>query len=377
MYLMVFSSRQLIIIFHPKSKEVNAQKLKVTRDYSFFLSDDVELLAPKKESSYQKTPVHNSDERPTEVAWKNKQPLVNGGKIVPRSYENWKLVTGPGHLAPKSRSNYKLSSTNKPSKTSADSRKQLSSNSGNGLSQPLVSKGLPSKMLVGNKSLTPGMKNPGIGVQKPLSSKLHSVNGEQKSFLSKLHSAVPEQCVEQRKDVREQNKPKMISKQPVASTKAQIKKPLTQIPKHSDLQDHCPKKKIGKRYYDEVEDEMDVSRMMGSMFNYNPNKFVDDDDDADMEAGFDEIMKEERRRLMKSYFCMWGCGTSRASDDQTHWQHMSGHVLLSWQIVLSLWLQFQNATMIWMRDAVTLSWTRVCLWCNTYITHLRLRNITF
>lgn len=31
---------------------------------------------------------------------------------------------------------------------------------------------------------------------------------------------------------------------------------------------------------------------------YNPNKFVDEDDDADMEVGFDEIMKEERRRLV-------------------------------------------------------------------------------
>ncbi|TKY70002.1 SPT protein [Spatholobus suberectus] len=294
-------------------KEVKAQKLKVTRDYSFLLSDDVELPAPKKEPPSRKTPVHNSEVRSAQITGKSKQPLVNGGKIVRGSDENLKLVTGSGHVAPKSGSNYKLSSINKSSKASADSRKQLSSISGNGPGRPEGPKGLPSKMpgsSMGNKSLTPGMKNPVNGVQKPLSSKLHSVNGLpkslssklhsvnvwQKPLSSKLHSTVPKQSVKQREDLREQNKPKMISKPPVASTKAQINKPLKQNPKCSNLQDHRPKNKVvGKRYYDEAEDEMDVSRMIRSMFNYNPNKFVNDDDDDDMEAGFDEIMKEERR----------------------------------------------------------------------------------
>ena len=31
---------------------------------------------------------------------------------------------------------------------------------------------------------------------------------------------------------------------------------------------------------------------------YNPNKFVDDDDDDNMEAGFDEILREEKRRFV-------------------------------------------------------------------------------
>lgn len=31
---------------------------------------------------------------------------------------------------------------------------------------------------------------------------------------------------------------------------------------------------------------------------YNPNRYRDDDDDSDMEANFDEILKEERRRLV-------------------------------------------------------------------------------
>ncbi|XP_052725482.1 uncharacterized protein LOC108336206 isoform X3 [Vigna angularis] len=283
-----------------EQKQAKAQKLKVTRDYSFLLSDDVEFAAPERETPSHKTLVHNSGQ----VARKN----VNGGKIGRGCDENRKHVTGPGHLAPKSGSNYKISSINRYSKASVDSRKQLSSNSGNGLVRPLK---MPVSTL-GNKSLAPDMKNPVNGVhkplssklhsasgaQKPLSSKVHSVNGVQKPLSSKLHSTVPKQSLEQRNSLQEQNKSKMISKQPVASTKAQINKPLKQIPKQSNLQDQRPKNKVRKRCDDEAEDEMDVSRMIRSMFNYNPNKFVDEDDDADMEVGFDEIMKEERRRLV-------------------------------------------------------------------------------
>ncbi|KAL2348962.1 hypothetical protein Fmac_002962 [Flemingia macrophylla] len=305
---------------------VKAQKLKVARDYySFLLSDDVELPAPKKESPSPKTPVDNSEGQPAQVAGKSKQPFINGCKIVRRSGENRKRVNGAGHLAPKSGS--KSSSTNKFSKVSTDSRKQLSSNSGNGSGRPVGSKSLPSKMpvsIMGNKSLTPGMRNHVIGVQKPVSSKLHSINGVQRPLSSKLHSvngvqkplssklysvngvqkplssklpsSVPKQSVEQRKDLREQNKPKMISKQSVASTKAQINKPLKQIPKRYDLEDHHPKNKVRKQYYEDDLDEMDFSSTIRRMFNYNSHKFDDDDDDVDdMEAGFDEIMKEERR----------------------------------------------------------------------------------
>lgn len=168
------------------------------------------------------------EERSGQVTGKS----VSGGKIVRGSDENRKHVSGPGHLAPKSGSNYKISSINRNSKASVDSRKQLSSNSGNGLGRPLK---MPVST-IGNKSLAPDMKNPVNGVhkalssklhsasgaQKPLSSKLHSVNGVQKPLSSKLHSVLPKQSVEQRNSLREQNKPKMISKQPVASTKVQV-----------------------------------------------------------------------------------------------------------------------------------------------------------
>lgn len=31
-------------------------------------------------------------------------------------------------------------------------------------------------------------------------------------------------------------------------------------------------------------------------FSYNPRRYANDDDDSDMEANFDDIMREEKRR---------------------------------------------------------------------------------
>lgn len=278
-------------------KQVKAEKLKVTRDYSFLLSDDAELPAPSKEPPSRNISVRSSVGQAAQVAGRSKQSMSNGGKLVRSSGEDRKLVARASHLAPKPQSNYKLSSASQASKASVDSRKQigsngrngqqLGSNSGNGPGRPVGPKGLPSKMPVhsmGNKSVTPGMRNPANGVQRPPT--------------SRVPSSVPKH-VEQRRDVREQNKPRILPKQPVSSSKAQISKPpLKQIPKRSDLPDQRPKSKVGKRRADESEDEMDVSRMIRSMFNYNPNRFVDDDDDDNMEAGFDEILREEKRSAL-------------------------------------------------------------------------------
>ncbi|TKY58763.1 SPT protein [Spatholobus suberectus] len=269
----------------PKVSEmkVKAQKLKNTRDYSFLLSDDVELPAPSKGPPPQNMPIRNSEGRLAQVPSRSKLPLSNGGKHVRASHEERKLGSAAGRLPPKSGSSYKTSSTSKPSMAPTDSRRQLGNNSGNGPGRPVGPKSLPSKISVGttgNKSSTPAIKNP--------------VNGTQKSLPSKTHPSIPRQNVEQRKDIRELNRPKMTPKQPVASSKPQINKPLKQNSMHTASQDHRPKPKVPRRPYDDEEDEMDISNMIRSMFNYNPKKFVDDDDDDNMEAGFDEIMREER-----------------------------------------------------------------------------------
>ncbi|RYR27494.1 hypothetical protein Ahy_B01g051521 [Arachis hypogaea] len=237
---------------------VNAQKLKNTRDYSFLLSDDAELPAPSKATQPQKVSVRNSEGRPAQVPGRSKQPL---SELRPGSMTS--------HLPPKPGPNNKLSSSSKPSTSSEHSRRQLGNNSANGPGRPIGPK-VPSKMSVGTTN----------GFRKPLPPKA-------------THSSILGHSVEARKDALEPNKPKMIPKQSVASSKPQNNKPVKQNPIAS--QDHRPKKKVATRHPDDVEDDMDISRMIRSMFNYNPNKFADQDDDDNMEAGFDEILKEERR----------------------------------------------------------------------------------
>ncbi|KAI4314468.1 hypothetical protein L6164_027374 [Bauhinia variegata] len=265
--------------------KIKAQKIKDTRDYSFLLSDDAEPPAPTKEAPSRNVAVRNSDARPAQVPGKSKQALSSGRKQVHGSQEDRRPVSAAGRLPPKSGSSNKLVSTSKPSMTYSDSRKQLGNSSGNGPGRPVGPKGLPSKTPVaalGTKSLASGVRNPVNGVQKP--------------FPSKVQSSTPKQIVEQRKEYREPNKPKMMPKQPVASSKPQINKPLRPNPTRPVSQDHCPKKRPVRRYSDDEDDDGGRAiSMIRKMFGYNPNKFADMDDDDDMEANFDEIMKEERR----------------------------------------------------------------------------------
>ncbi|XP_020223865.1 protein SPT2 homolog isoform X1 [Cajanus cajan] len=298
----------------PKVREmkVKAQKLKNTRDYSFLLSDDAELPAPSKARPPQNMPIRNSEGRPAQVPARSKLPLSNG-KHVHASHEERKLGTAAGRLPPKSGSSYTTSSTGKPSMASSDSRKQLGNINGNGPGRPVGPKGLPPKVSVatsGNKSSTPGIKNHVNSMQKSLPSKTHpsipkqsmeqripkqsmeqripKQSTEQRIPKQSVEQRIPRQSVEQRKDIREINRPKMTPKQ-------QINKPLKQNSMRTASQNHRPKPKVARRPFDDEEDEMDISNMIRSMFNYNPRNFVDDEDDDDMEAGFDEIMREERR----------------------------------------------------------------------------------
>lgn len=44
---------------------------------------------------------------------------------------------------------------------------------------------------------------------------------------------------------------------------------------------------------------MTIGNLLACIFcRYNPRKYADVDDDSDMEANFDDILKEERRRLV-------------------------------------------------------------------------------
>ncbi|KAE9613310.1 putative mitochondrial carrier domain-containing protein [Lupinus albus] len=273
----------------PKISEkiAKAQKIKGTRDYSFLLSDDAPV--PKKEAPPQNISMRNSEGRPAQVTGKSKQPMMSGGKLVRGSGEDRKSVSGASHLCHQSGSNYKLTSASKAGNASADSRKQLSSSSGN---RPAVSR----KQLASNSGNGPGDSrrqlgsNSGSGPGRPVGPKglpskkpvitmmntssipgIRSlVNGVHRPMPSKVHLSVPKQNVEQRKDLREQNKPKLVPRQPLVSSKAQVNKPpLKQNPMHSKSQDHHPRNKIVKRCTDDDgEDGIDIRSMIRSMFKF-------------------------------------------------------------------------------------------------------------
>ncbi|RVX23971.1 hypothetical protein CK203_000660 [Vitis vinifera] len=273
--------------------KVKAQKLKNTRDYSFLLSDDAEFPAPRKEPPPRKAPVPNSESRSVQLPQKSippksKPPLSNTGRQAPSSREERKPVSMNGQIQAKAGSQ-KLVSASKPNLMSVDSRKQLGTNNGAGPGRPVGPKSLPSKMPVSSaekKASAPGARS--------------SMSSLHKAPPSKLHPSIPRQNLDQKRQFQDSNKGKMMPKQRVDSSRPQINKPLKQMSSHSTLSDHRPKKKPVRRYSDDEDDDEDgkAINMIRRMFGYNPNKYAgrdDDDDDSDMEANFDDILKEERR----------------------------------------------------------------------------------
>ncbi|TMW91477.1 hypothetical protein EJD97_014296 [Solanum chilense] len=47
--------------------------------------------------------------------------------------------------------------------------------------------------------------------------------------------------------------------------------------------------------HEEEEDGAEAISMIRRMFRYNPNRYQDEDDTSDMEANFDDILREEKR----------------------------------------------------------------------------------
>ncbi|KAA8531494.1 hypothetical protein F0562_006153 [Nyssa sinensis] len=276
----------------PRAKnevKTKIQKIKDTRDYSFLLSDDAELPAPTKVLPPRNVSVPNSEARsaPAPAPPKSKQSLYNTSRNIVNGREERKSMSTGSQMQPKTGS-HKLSSASKPNLTPVDSRKQLGHNNGIGPGRPLGQKRLPSK-------------TPATTMEKKVSAPTakSSMPVVHKQPSSKLHTSVPKKPLEQRKEIQESSKAKLIPKQLVSSSRPQINKPPAKLSSRATLQDDRPKKKPVRQQYSD-DDEDDGGRaisMIRKMFGYNPNKFAgyDDDDDSDMEANFDDIMKEEKR----------------------------------------------------------------------------------
>ncbi|KAJ4965384.1 hypothetical protein NE237_017233 [Protea cynaroides] len=274
--------------------KVKAQKLKDARDYSFLLSDDAELPATQKEPP----PRNVSDARSAQVSLKsNKQTMVkHGSRPVSNGREERKPISinrqiqpqaRPHKAAPTSRPN--SAPTSRPNSSSSDPRKQLGSNAGNGPGRPVGSKGFPSKMsapTMDKKVPAVAAKNNVAALQKPASLKVNPL--AQKKYL------------EQKREIREPNKAREPDKGRVMAKQAVPSKPQVKDPRRdlvrATKQEYQPKKQPARRKFDEEDDELDYSSMIRNMFGYNPNKYAGrDDEDSDMEANFDDILREERK----------------------------------------------------------------------------------
>ncbi|GLU20199.1 hypothetical protein SLE2022_364100 [Rubroshorea leprosula] len=317
----------------PKISEFKrkVEKLKMARDYSF-LSNDAEFSVPTKDPPPRNISVPNSEAQPAHLMLKSKQTLRNASTNFPGVREERKSVSlnGQGHARAQS---YKPISAGKPNLTSIDSKKQLGINNGIGPGRPGGVKAFSLKSpsaAMNKKTPIPGVRNLPPNMQKAPSSKMHLSNSkqvvEQKRVMQEhtngmLKRPVPPSMSKQPVPVpssmskrpvpssmskqpapssmsklpppssmSKRPPPSSLSKQPVPSSmsRSQIKKaPPKQVSSRGTTQIQQPKK---KRLSEEDEALEEIRRM------FNTQRYAGrDDDDSDMEANFDEIMKEERR----------------------------------------------------------------------------------
>ncbi|KAH0459959.1 hypothetical protein IEQ34_010622 [Dendrobium chrysotoxum] len=208
-----------------------AQTLKDMRDYSFLLSDDVDL-PDNKES--QPASCHISapkpDARSAQAALKSKIPI--SGSLM-KSTSNGHGMKNAVHAA-------------RPIQTKLPMK-------GTHLSRPLPSSSEPKKI--------PGGKVSGIGQSRSVVPKPLAVTS------------------------------KVFVQSKVPSSTSQPPKPISS----RNIHDESLKKKPVKGRSDE-DNDVDAIQMIRNMFQYNPSKYADaDDDDRGMEADFSQIEKEERR----------------------------------------------------------------------------------
>ncbi|KAK6128558.1 hypothetical protein DH2020_037702 [Rehmannia glutinosa] len=293
--------------------------LKNTRDYSFLLSEDAEVPAslkspPPRNVSGPKTGVQLllyalwffgglEDARSAQIPPPRSKQVVNDRG---REASNGRDIRKPMHASSQSRPKVGPERTAPAGKLSIESRRQLGSNNGSGPGRPLASKGVPSKSPVPNsgKANPAVAKNAMAGLHKPTPSTQqsvvrkptpsHSQSGVHRPAPSRVQPSVLKKPPVQR-EYQETSKPKVMSKQALPSSRDQLKRPPPKPPARHSVADERPKPKPKRQLYDEDSDDDNAINMIRQMFRYNPNKFQDDDDVSDMEANFDDIMREEKR----------------------------------------------------------------------------------
>ncbi|WOL15311.1 hypothetical protein Cni_G24092 [Canna indica] len=295
-----------------KEYKNKAQTLKDMRDYSFLLSDDADLPTEKEQTTSRGPSASKSDGRPAQTTSKSKLSIGKPAKLPSIANGLKNTYSSKHHLQRKiGLANEALA--NRPRPALAEARKFSSTAVGNTSGKPLGSNTLQRKV----PAQLAGVKRPPNKVvndprlKKDLSTaKPHSALQKRPTQLEQKRPAQLEQKrpaqleqkrpaqleqkrpiqLEQKRPTQRQDQVRKIVKQPIPSQKSQPSK--QNLSRHN--LDARPKKRPAGRDLSDEED-VDYRSLIRGMFRYNPNKYAgDDEDDSDMEVGFDMIQKEER-----------------------------------------------------------------------------------
>lgn len=327
--------------------------VKNTRDYSFLLSDDAELPGPSRGSLTQKVSAPYCDARlPQRPSGKQTSSDIGRKLLDDREVKRGSQMQHKAVIQ-------KSVSINKPTQPTLDSRKFGSSNgSGPGRSlgpkgvPPKVTGDVNDK-----KFLTPGAKSTVSASHQPTPSRVQPALPRQSSVQNRIPLESGKSKVMSKQGVPFSKPQVAIQKQQASLSRPQIKPPPPRnVDRRPALQQRddrrpalqqrddrrpAPQQRDDRRpslqqrdarrsalqqkeerrpalqqkddrrpglhwkddrrparkpmRYDEEDDGEEAISMIRKMFGYNPNRYRDDDDDSDMEANFDEILKEERR----------------------------------------------------------------------------------
>ncbi|CAN6840149.1 unnamed protein product [Brassica oleracea] len=223
--------------------------------------------------------------RPTPSGSQMQQRAAPSGSQRPGSSINRQAPTRPQGSSMNGQSanrNGQPSSRSAPAKVPMDHRRQMSS-SGHGVGPARsvsTSKPLPSRTALERKPSSSAGKSSLQSAQRPSSRPMSSDPRQQRL------------AEQQRKVSRDPTTSRMIPKQSAPTSKHQMmSKPAPKRPPQRDIDDRRPLKKKKPAVMSEDAKALSMIRQM-----FNTDRYAGRDyDDRDMEAGFDDIMKEERR----------------------------------------------------------------------------------
>ncbi|MCL7036134.1 hypothetical protein MKW94_010835 [Papaver nudicaule] len=287
-------------------KAVSKQKhkamiLKDARDYSFLYSEDAEFPAATKVLQPQTSSVPNSDAQlmskvPKSGSSTTSRPVLNGGKQ--------RVPVSMGHRMQSKQEQHKSTPGGRIDSTPVNHRKQQSGSTGKEPSRNQGRKGLPSKSSIQLKPSTMNKisvldrigapttdRNVSVAVAKrPPSDMRKKVLPRSHPPMSGLEKPLPKPQLSRSCVQRAPSKSQMTPKQPIPCSTA----PKVKIPKQlPSRRPSAPKDRRRKRSMDP--DPEDFQQEIRNMFGYNPFRYGDDGDDSDMEVGFEDIMREEKR----------------------------------------------------------------------------------